>query len=876
MLSAEEAKRLDPNSIVVSADGQHYAYAVEKLGGLVYVVDGKAERTPYARVLFGRFSEDGKDFAYVGVLSEMARVGNQVGDAVVVVNGTATPVRLANYGTDPILGVGAGVAVFGDWVGQYRESMSLKVHGKPVVEYKELGSYDKIHRDRVAVSTTGGKVRVLCAMPGGIGLDGKVIYRTKDTVNRLLWSANGETWAAVMHSSNGPQQEAYVVVNGSEQRPRLGTITSLVITPDGKHVGFLGFQDKGYAIVDGVAHPAAWKNGARLVLPSDGTRWAVDDVAPVLGSQGPAKMPEQFFPKSSSVSPDALHYVTLGSQLIKEQDRLVSRPGAIRDGVLQNLGDQISQEFVRPVWSPDGKSAAIVLTERDKGSWVERDGRTGPRFASLYSPVPDREPVLAFSPNSRHLLYAVRENLRTRVVLDDQPRGAYELVGFGGSRIGFTPDGRVTYVARKVDGSICWVEETPEGQPAAQMAPGKVSTPGMAKPSDWQALFDGTDLSRWKTSQANSSAWKVTDGLLTTEGMYKSTLISAGDRFGDFHLRLIARTSRENITAVYVRGAFVRIDNTAHRAGNTGSIFPSSHRAGNLEEREGLATPTAVNDQWFTLEVIVCGNRIATRVDGKRVAVAELSRETPAQGEISLVTWSKPAIAFRRIEVREESTPEEIDDLGKATATDQGPARKIGVPSYTREPGFEPLFDGKSLDGWREVYWKKNERGAWVVRDGLLRYEGSGMVRLVSTRAFANPHLRIVARSAKDGWLDTIVRQRVKDASDDTLNYAYAYGNSARVRFNEAGVCRLAMLHFRNSSGDTLREQKANLVAGQWYTLDLIARGPMVTMRIDGEEILRADHKRGEVELQPGQIELRAAGSQTSIDIYRIDVKEQR
>ena len=39
-----------------------------------------------------------------------------------------------------------------------------------------------------------------------------------------------------------------------------------------------------------------------------------------------------------------------------------------------------------------------------------------------------------------------------------------------------------------------------------------------------------------------------------------------------------------------------------------------------------------------------------------------------------------------------------------------------------KEPGFKPIFDGKSLDGWEEMPNAKKK--AWSVQDGIIVGEG--------------------------------------------------------------------------------------------------------------------------------------------------------
>ncbi len=69
-------------------------------------------------------------------------------------------------------------------------------------------------------------------------------------------------------------------------------------------------------------------------------------------------------------------------------------------------------------------------------------------------------------------------------------------------------------------------------------------------------LFNGKDLTGWKTHPSQPGNWRVEDGVLIGSGADRSHLYSARDDFKDFHLRVVARVNDGGKTGVYFRAPF--------------------------------------------------------------------------------------------------------------------------------------------------------------------------------------------------------------------------------------------------------------------------------------------------------------------------------
>ena len=77
-----------------------------------------------------------------------------------------------------------------------------------------------------------------------------------------------------------------------------------------------------------------------------------------------------------------------------------------------------------------------------------------------------------------------------------------------------------------------------------------------------------------------------------------------------------------------------------------------------------------------------------------------------------------------------------------------GPGLAEQSAAEKKEEGFEPLFDGKSLEGWRV---KKDTATSWKVEDGLLVLTG-GRSHLFTKDSFDDFVMRFEWRPAKAGY----------------------------------------------------------------------------------------------------------------------------
>src|SRR5262245_22378144 len=138
---------------------------------------------------------------------------------------------------------------------------------------------------------------------------------------------------------------------------------------------------------------------------------------------------------------------------------------------------------------------------------------------------------------------------------------------------------------------------------------------------EFTPLFNGKDLSGWKTHPSAPGTWQVDQKILIGSGKGFSHLFTTKDDWKDVHLRVEARINTKGNSGIHVR---------APCAGRLGSIGYEAQIADRAGERTGtlfIRNPPAVviNEElvapntWFTEDLIVRDNRIIIRVNGKTV-----------------------------------------------------------------------------------------------------------------------------------------------------------------------------------------------------------------------------------------------------------------
>ena len=142
-----------------------------------------------------------------------------------------------------------------------------------------------------------------------------------------------------------------------------------------------------------------------------------------------------------------------------------------------------------------------------------------------------------------------------------------------------------------------------------------------AAESGFTSIFDGKTFAGWKPSVENSNTWKIEDGAIVARGE-RSHLYYVGDEkpFKNFELKVDVMTATNSNGGIYIHtkyqeegwpkvGFETQVNNTHKDWKKTGSLYDVV----NVKES------AAKDNQWWTQHIIVKGNQITVKIDGKTV-----------------------------------------------------------------------------------------------------------------------------------------------------------------------------------------------------------------------------------------------------------------
>src|SRR5262249_13863797 len=143
-------------------------------------------------------------------------------------------------------------------------------------------------------------------------------------------------------------------------------------------------------------------------------------------------------------------------------------------------------------------------------------------------------------------------------------------------------------------------------------------------------LFNGKDLTGWKTHEDDPTIWEVKDGAMTARGLGNGHVYSQRGNYENFVFRIEAKINDGGNSGQYFRARFqksfpagyeAQINATHKDPIKTGSLYPGFVRG---REKQAELRPKLVilecphkPDEWFTQEVTADGNHIIIKVNGK-------------------------------------------------------------------------------------------------------------------------------------------------------------------------------------------------------------------------------------------------------------------
>jgi hypothetical protein len=176
----------------------------------------------------------------------------------------------------------------------------------------------------------------------------------------------------------------------------------------------------------------------------------------------------------------------------------------------------------------------------------------------------------------------------------------------------------------------------------------------------WVQLFNGKDLTGWKTHPDDKAHWEVKVGILAGSGSDVGHLYSERGDYENIDYLIEARINDKGNSGQYFRAQFMagypkgyeaQINSTHPDPIKTGSLWGYGDKA---TVKEMLVPP----DTWFTQEVIARGNHIIIKVNGKTTVDFVDKNNTYKKGHLALQHHGSTdgvdtVVQFRKIAVKE-------------------------------------------------------------------------------------------------------------------------------------------------------------------------------------------------------------------------------
>lgn len=355
----------------------------------------------------------------------------------------------------------------------------------------------------------------------------------------------------------------------------------------------------------------------------------------------------------------------------------------------------------------------------------------------------------------------------------------------------------------------------------------------------WVRLFDGQTLFGWKAN--NDVAWSVNEGVVSAEAG-ESGLLCTTSRFADYELRCDFKLAAGGNSGIFLRTPMKPTDPGVDCYElNMCDEHPSGFLTGSLVKRAKPETPVVSGGEWHSYHVRVEGPKVVVQMDGKSVLDFTDATDKPLKtGHIGL-QFREGKIEFRNV--------------------------------YLKPLGTQPLFDGESLKGWREV---PGGQSKFAVKDATIHVTG-GRGFLETEKTAGNFVFQFEAITNGDK-LNSGVFFRAMEGTEKAPSHGYefqiqsGFKNGDRTQPDDHGT---GAIFKRVSARRVISNDR------QWFTAMLVADGPHFTSWIDGVQVIDwtddrkpNDNPREGQRLQPGHFSLQGHDPTTDLAFRNIKLVE--
>ncbi len=472
-----------------------------------------------------------------------------------------------------------------------------------------------------------------------------------------------------------------------------------------------------------------------------------------------------------------------------------------------------------------GEFIEIQLIDDDKAGTFGKLNGTGAIFG-----VVTAKPAVKSTPNTWHTIFASAQNRRVRVVhdgkqvvdanLDDHSSQFQRFPGLTKKtgRIGLQVfDTSVEFRNIRVRKGA--------GGAAASIPPVKANA--------FTPLFNGKDLTNWKTDSSQPGDWRVEKGVLIGSGGISHLFTEKSD-YTDVHVRLKAKLNAGGNSGLYLRTQMTRKagylnDGYEAQIEYSNDQFKTGSIWGRQQADKDVGIPP---DTWFWMDVIAKGNRIVVKVNDETTADYVDFDNAFKKGHLAIQCRVAPCeIQIASFEVKE-------------------------LPV---EASWIPLFNGKDLAGWRT---HPEAPGDWRVEEGCLVGRGPKKSLLFTERAdYEDFQFLVECKINKAGNSGQLFRNAFSPRVNGD-GYEIQIDNGSHP--NRTGTVQV---------GDTTLAAitEALVPPDTWFTQEVIARGNRITVLVNGKQV--ADVVDPNNTWRRGHFALQVVDAPTEVRFRKIQVK---
>jgi hypothetical protein len=344
----------------------------------------------------------------------------------------------------------------------------------------------------------------------------------------------------------------------------------------------------------------------------------------------------------------------------------------------------------------------------------------------------------------------------------------------------------------------------------------------------WIALFDGNTTFGW--SAEGKAKWSAADGVLSTEGA-ESGWIATNTAFADFRLTFEVRLPA---------GAASRVSYRRSPDGE-GPTLTFGHDAPKLSPKQPPFTP----GEWHAVSIVARGEQQAATLDGKK--------------------W---------FDSSDEAFPEAMKQFrrGRIAFAADPSGKRVELRRIVLKPlALEPIFDGKSLEGWdlgrrRKSLYKVTDEGWLNVTNGPGDIQTEGVWGDFCLQL----DIRVNGKDLNSGVFFRCIPDQFWQGYESQIKNAWKDGDRSKpVDYGTGGIYR--------------RQPARWVVAddGQWFTKTVIAHDRHLAVWVNGVQVSDwtdgrplHDNPRQGCRLKAGAVSFQGHDPTTDLSFRRIRIAE--